>query len=61
MARSAAKDFRHATVIAVDFLAAKERGTTLKKLLETKTEIEKLKIYRNMQCYYYFSQFLLFS
>lgn len=44
MARSATTDFRHATVIAVDFLAAKERGTSLKKLLEIKTEVERLKI-----------------
>lgn len=41
MARSATTDFRHTTVTAVDFLAAKERGTTLKKLLEIKTEIKK--------------------
>lgn len=61
MARSATTDFRHATVIAVDFLAAKERGTSLKKLLEIKTEVERLKIDRNTHCIYYFSQFLLFS
>lgn len=58
MTRSATTDFRHATVIAVDFLTAKERGTTLKKLLEIETEVERLKI---DALYLLFFQFLLLS